>query len=476
MLLRKSLFYFIILHSISAQLQINLDRTDWVRNSERSVVSQHDCLHVAAPVEKKNDSRQIISYCTGEWSPDWNIQKNNVDQKLTFAELYKQHITSRQLYIWSAPMNIVEDYQFYLNQLSTSIETSMGTELFYNCTPPRFGLLCQYEFDDYEFDLLSLNEIIHDFYLSEYKSTTMTCYRDLQCNRGPAPACLDWSEICDGKIDCLDGGQDEEHCWQLEVNTCNDDEYRCMNGQCIPANFFRDDPNVPDCLDGSDEILSYNNKLDNCDIAEPTFGCEDVICMVHPKVYSHNSPLTSSCVRQREKQLMEAMFFGKPYFISTECWSAFLCMIYIPHSWTNQKCDYCDAQCHQIIQESCSEMLFVPTVPVLFGHVYFPYTKNDVYFKMSPQYVCFNQQLCSEFHTSQPLLSFNNVTCHRPIANPFYFTTGIGSFISKFLKPSYNFFSQCNVIINNSSGLCNNSTMYQCMNSPTKKIFTKVCV
>ena len=465
MSLRKSLFCLIILRSIVAQPQINLDRTDWVRNSENSAVLQHDCLHVAASVEKKNDPRQIISYCMGESSPQWNRQKNNVDRSLTFAELYKQHITSRQLYLWSAPMDTVEDYQFYLNQLSTSTETSMARELFYNCTLPRFGPSCQYEFDDYEFDFLSLNELIHDFYLYEYEPTTMTCYAHLQCNRGPASTCLDWSEICDGKVDCLDGGQDEEHCWQLEVNQCNDDEYRCINGQCISADFFRDDPDVPDCLDRSDEMLSFNIKLDNCDIAEPTFGCEDVICMMHPNFYGHHSPLTSSCVRQRESQLMEAMFFGKPDFISTECWSAFLCIIYIPHLWINQKCDYCDTQCHQIIQKFCPDMLFLPTVPVLFGHVYFAYTKSGLYFKPSPQYVCFNHQLCSEFHTSQPLLLFNNVTCHRPIDKPFFFTSIMGSFITKFLRPTYNFFLQCNAIINNSSGLCNNSTMYQCTKS-----------
>ncbi len=42
-----------------------------------------------------------------------------------------------------------------------------------------------------------------------------TCYRFLNgCNHG---LCLDWCEICDGKIDCLNG-EDEEWCNQLEVN------------------------------------------------------------------------------------------------------------------------------------------------------------------------------------------------------------------------------------------------------------------
>lgn len=34
-------------------------------------------------------------------------------------------------------------------------------------------------------------------------------------------ACLDWREICDGKVDCPDGGKDKEQCWQLEINECS---------------------------------------------------------------------------------------------------------------------------------------------------------------------------------------------------------------------------------------------------------------
>ncbi len=82
----------------------------------------------------------------------------------------------------------------------------------------------------------------------EYNPTNFTYYTHLKCNRGPFPSCLDWSEICDGKVDCLDGNFDEEHCWQLEINQCKENEYRCLNGQCIPQSFFRDNPYIPDCV------------------------------------------------------------------------------------------------------------------------------------------------------------------------------------------------------------------------------------
>jgi hypothetical protein len=44
------------------------------------------------------------------------------------------------------------------------------------------------------------------------------CYRFLSgCNNELWPMCLNWCEICDGKIDCLNG-KDEEWCDQLEMN------------------------------------------------------------------------------------------------------------------------------------------------------------------------------------------------------------------------------------------------------------------
>ncbi|CAF4961142.1 unnamed protein product, partial [Rotaria sp. Silwood1] len=183
------------------------------------------CLHVAAWIEEENDPYQIISYCMSEWPSKWKFQKNNQDQNFTFVELYKLNITSEQLYLWSAPMDVVEHYQFYLNLLLTSntSSSSMVTYMFYNCTSPRFGPLCQYSLDAYKYHHLTLNEIIREYYLHKYEPTTLTCYTHLQCDRGSIFACLDWSEICDGVIDCRNG-IDEESCWQFEINECEDNE------------------------------------------------------------------------------------------------------------------------------------------------------------------------------------------------------------------------------------------------------------
>jgi len=138
-----------------------MDLTDRVSDNQNDVGFQHDCLHVAASIKKETDPYQIISYCLTEWPSTWNIQEDKLEQKFTFAQLYQKNITSQQLYLWSTPMDVIERYQSYLNQLSTSNDLpSMALELFFNCTSPRFGPFCQYSLDMYASHHASLNEII----------------------------------------------------------------------------------------------------------------------------------------------------------------------------------------------------------------------------------------------------------------------------------------------------------------------------
>ncbi len=144
------------------------------------------------------------------------MQSNNHHSWFTFEDLRNLNITSDQLYKWLAPIDLTENYQNYLE--NTNVLLSMFR--FYNCTDLWFGSRCEYRFDQPKFSFTQQIEIILDGKFNtatERKLTKLSCYRHLQCdrtgNQGQTPnACLDWREICDGKVDCVNDGYDEEHC------------------------------------------------------------------------------------------------------------------------------------------------------------------------------------------------------------------------------------------------------------------------
>ena len=229
-----SFFYLILVHFIIAQPQLNLYYTNWV--SENENISLHDCLRLAVTNKFTPESENLF-YCMSELPSKFFIENDSDFPNFTFATLSKQNITTQQLYLWSTPIDIIEQYQLYL----TTNHSSLANQVFYNCTIPRFGSKCQYELTQYYSHHLSLFEIVRDRYRYINKSfKAWTCYVHLECNRGPFPACLDWTEVCNGHIDCLNDGIDEKDCWELEINECNENEHRCTIGQCIPKLFYGD--------------------------------------------------------------------------------------------------------------------------------------------------------------------------------------------------------------------------------------------
>ncbi|CAF1509173.1 unnamed protein product, partial [Rotaria sordida] len=70
-------------------------------------------------------------------------------------------------------------------------------------------------------------------------------------------------------------------------------------------------------------------------------------------------------------------------------------------------------------------MLPVPAGTMVFGHIFFIYTKEDLIKSnarsISPSYVCYNDQLCDKFYPNKSLISFNNATCRRPADFPLQF-------------------------------------------------------
>jgi hypothetical protein len=406
-----------------------------------------------------------------EWPSTWEIQKNNIDQKLTFAQLALGNITSEQLYLWSAPMDIIQRYQYYLDGLPNSATKLSATELFYNCTLPDFGPSCEYSLPAYKFHQSSLDEIVNEFYnVNRYEPTNLTCYMHLQCDRGPPPSCLDWTEICDGKIDCLDGGLDEKHCWNIEINECNDDEFRCLNVQCIPLTFLRVSEFHYDCLDLSDDILFYlmlaspENKF----LGEPTFGYEDVSCEKISNYYLKR--ISSSCVVKRDELLSEALFSIKPINItSDECWTAVKCIIHMPISTETLCQNICrDGVCDDIVRNTCPNFVYTTTFPILLGHFFVVYKNNDLKYTNvrvpQPTYVCYNSTLLHLPDNNETFMLHDNMTCR--FFNHSKVNDGYKSgWIKLHIDPLYRWLQLWTSWIYNDSMLCNESTMYQCIDS-----------
>ncbi|CAF1309733.1 unnamed protein product [Adineta ricciae] len=174
-------------------------------------------------------------------------------------------------------------YQYCLESNDLSLEK----QFVYKFTLPRFGHKCQYELYYYDETFATFYEIVREYYYQQRNNEeALTCYTILKCNRGHSPACLNWSEICDGVFNCLDGNSDEEHCWQLEFNQCEEGEYQCKNGRCIPNEFIYtgisscecDDPLYNCATDSSELVFELEGAIcetsfltSNCDLLNPIF-------------------------------------------------------------------------------------------------------------------------------------------------------------------------------------------------------------
>ena len=68
---------------------------------------------------------------------------------------------------------------------------------------------------------------------------------------------------------------DEDHCEVLEFNECEDDEYRCANGMCIPEEYWLD--SQKDCMDWTDEI-EVIAPTEKC-FYTPALICDERLCV-----------------------------------------------------------------------------------------------------------------------------------------------------------------------------------------------------
>ncbi|CAF4262485.1 unnamed protein product [Rotaria socialis] len=381
---------------------------------------------------------QLIRYCGFPIKIEGSILFS-----YSFKDLEKLNITTHDLLLWFAPIDLVEDYQAYLYFPSSII----ASKTFNNCSSLWFGDQCQYTFDSNEpFSTI----VFKTFHAKENVSkdiplqsiTNLTCYIHLECNRGGSPLCLDWREICDGRIDCLNDAADEKNCFELEINECNDDEYRCHNGLCIPRQFVNDSFQNPDCLDGTDEYDSENYKFHrqvgflNC-FTEPAFHCEEsdhyfghrgFVCgdgqhirmLMPPPLEFLNIEQALQCANGRDSIMMLSSARLRPNStnFTSQCQTAvtLLTMGKYNVDFVKLMCYGQKLPCRIPVGNLCNQASYM-LLPMLFVTQYyaqFGYWMNKSFIYQTfesfptPDFVCYDAQLCS---IGAPNLSIENRTC-----------------------------------------------------------------
>jgi hypothetical protein len=155
----------------------------------------------------------------------------------TFETLRRGNRTSNQvIHEFRSSIEKGEEYALYLSD-------HVNASSLCQCSKSIFGKNCEYKLVS-ERQTVTFNEIRrwqndqkqkNRLQMQVYQKNL--CYITLTCDYGLL--CLDWRDICDGKQQCMNG-TDEESCDLLEFNECEDDEYRCSNGMCIPESYFLD--------------------------------------------------------------------------------------------------------------------------------------------------------------------------------------------------------------------------------------------
>ncbi|CAF4624874.1 unnamed protein product, partial [Rotaria sp. Silwood2] len=256
-----------------------------------------------------------------------------------------------------------------------------------------------------------------------------TCYEHLNCTRDELPWCLDWREICDGKIDCWPIPVDEHNCEMLEENECGPDEYRCFNGQCIPGIFLSDDIFSPDCIDRSDEDLHPSvGYLNHCNMGDPGMRCTDI---TYPHWSYNGGPCCNpscgigSCrahlVTTFERSLLS---YDANTHITEKCWATMICLVQATERVLSENTSYAhlfDGGCNKVCSESqqscrakmaeyCPPLFEFPAKSLGWHHAHFVYSRNQTSsntMSHMPDYVCYDEQDCS---ISQPIIYFRKLS------------------------------------------------------------------
>jgi len=202
---------------------------------KRATFERYDCVYYT----RKNES---IPYCRRPYSVSLPHEElfntcQNGGILVNFSILIANNITPHEVLQWSSSVEMADIFASVYYSRTTRVNYTLC-----NCTKSgTFGKYCEYELTH---DVRTVEEAIEKQFDVKranpsgiQKHGNILCYKTVECDYGLL--CLDWRDICDGVQQCMQG-KDEENCDKLEFNECEENEYRCTNGMCIPEEFWLD--------------------------------------------------------------------------------------------------------------------------------------------------------------------------------------------------------------------------------------------
>ncbi|CAF0857990.1 unnamed protein product [Adineta steineri] len=296
LLLTKRNCIFLTLLITSVSVHISQSFVQLYNTEDSSSVELYDCINF------KNDSNVIYCRRPGKVI-DLNRHRQTCSSygtKIDYTTLQRLNISVDEVLRWSSSVEKADEYAAYLS--NTSVFDDTENLSLCNCTNLSvFGKFCEYQLF---FDSQSFHDIIETLFEMRYKDIysnqiygNILCYMTLTCDYGLL--CLDWRDICNGAQNCMNG-LDEENCDLLEFNECEEDEFRCMNGQCIPDEYWMDGwlESSRECMDHSDEgvidmaVCFFELRNFDCDerLCPPTYwSCGDGQCINSLQRFSYQT-------------------------------------------------------------------------------------------------------------------------------------------------------------------------------------------
>ena len=417
----------------------------------------------------------LIPYCVQPVPVDVidEIENDVADEqgtRMSFRDIRSQNINVSHLMDWSVPVDIIERYQKYVN-----IFDDESNEYFYNCTQPWFGHRCQYSFN-LDRNQSSFDEIVEQDFARrsgfvEYGNMPVLfpCYVLLVCDRGGSSLCLDWREICDGTVDCLDGGHDEEFCFDMEMNECGEHEYRCHNGLCIPKDLWENGLGEADCLDRSDDLLPVN-VMTEC-YHDPSFRCEEYSCTrgTYTFVCGDGQCIEGFNKCQNGRHALLRQSFSMQGNLSEKCWISMVCLTGLMDAVNGSTCKNLLSEGHidEYVSE-CDAMYEFPLIPIYSDHVRFVYTRvnnlSRAFKFLPPDYICYDPQWC-DFPMKNVI--FHNYSC-IPMNEAPQIQVFDGLNLLNVFTSVKEYFTSCRVkfwLTKNDLAHQNHSSLYNCLNS-----------